>query len=449
VRTEIHISNEDAGGKSYLAWAPVPATIKLVDPESDDPVDVELANEDAAHGGQLVFGTARGQPLASTLGLSLPADGSEVEFFVAGEFPKASSEDGDAVVKASVAGGGADLGTKAVMVRIRKDANTLSPAERDRFTTALAKLNDQGHGAFKDFRSMHKEPAALNQAHGDAGFLCWHRAYVLDLERELQKFDPSVALPYWRFDKPAPNMFTPEFMGVSNSLGTVTFSATNLLGFWVTEQKPGIQRSPTFDVKTQSAHSIDQFGVPHVVASDAQTLALGGMPPNAFFDRGPREPAHPEAGPAAGSFRAMEGDPHGRAHSSFQGYIHDVPTAPRDPLFFLLHCNVDRIWALWQWFNSRFDGTKADTYFYRGTAGGAGATLKGHNLHDTMWPWDGDTHPPRPTNAPRTPFRAAPAAPGPGTMPTVGDMIDYQGFLNQGTYLGYGYDELPFGIAPP
>ena len=45
-------------------------------------------------------------------------------------------------------------------------------------------------------------------------FLPWHRAYLLDLERELQAIDPSVALPYWRFDQPAPNLFTPEFLGV-------------------------------------------------------------------------------------------------------------------------------------------------------------------------------------------------------------------------------------------
>ena len=42
-----------------------------------------------------------------------------------------------------------------------------------------------------------------------------------------------------------------------------------------------------------------------------------------------------------------------------------------------------------------------------------------------------------------------PMAQGPGATPTVGDMIDYQGFLNEAAYLGYGYDDVPFGIAPP
>jgi tyrosinase len=441
VQTEIHISNEDAGGKSYFAWAPVRATIKIVDADTNDPVDVELANEDPAHGGQLVFGTARDQPLSSTLSLSLPADGSEVEFFVAGNFPKASSEDGDAVIQAGRPAAADVLGTKAVMVRIRKDANGLTPAERDRFTTALAKLNNQGAGVFKDFRAMHKEAAALAQAHGDAGFLCWHRAYMLDLERELQKIDASVALPYWRFDRPAPNLFAADFLGQSDPslLAPVTFSATNLLRFWVTDNKPGVRRRPLFDVQTQSASFVSPTGIRLVVSSDANTLLLGGPRPNAFFDLGPNRTA----------FRGMEGNPHGRAHVSFEGSIHDVPTAPKDPLFFLLHCNVDRIWGRWQWFNDRFDGTQANTYFFRGVTGDPDSTFIGHNRLDTMWPWNDDTNPPRPTNAPRTPFPDGPTAQGPGATPTVGDMIDYQGFLNEAEYLGYGYDDVPFGIAPP
>jgi tyrosinase len=435
VQTEIRISSEGADGKTYLAWAPVRATIKVVDADTSVPVDVELGNVDPANGGQLVFGTVRDQALSSTLTLSLPGDGAEVEFFVAGNFPNASGEDGDAVIQArtpTAAGGGFDVvGTKAVMVRIRKDADRLTPVERDRFTTALAKLNDQGAGVFKDFRAMHRERAALDQAHGDAGFLCWHRAYLLDLERELQKIDVSVALPYWRFDKPAPNLFTADFFGQTNPslLAPVTFSATNLLRFWVTDNQPGIRRRPLFDVQTENAF----------VSADASTLLLGGPRPAAFFDRGPNGTA----------FRGMEGNPHGRAHTSFEGLIHDPPTAPKDPLFFLLHCNVDRIWGRWQWFNDRFDGTQASTYFYRGSAGDPGSRLIGHNLRDTMWPWDDDTNFPRPDNAPRTPFPDGAIAQGPGATPTVGDMIDYQGFLNETACLGYGYDDVPFGVAPP
>jgi tyrosinase len=430
MRTEIKIANEDGAGRNYLTWAPVRATIRLLEPDGPDPVAVELANEDPGQGGQLEFGAARDQPLDATLSLTLPADGSEVEFFVAGEFTKPSSADGDAVIRAAVPDAADALATKAVMVRVRKNANALSADERDRFTTALATLNDQGAGVFKDFRAMHRDPLALDQAHGAPGFLSWHRAYLLDLERELQRIDASVSLPYWRFDEPAPNLFTADFLGESSPgpLANVRFSPTNLLRFWQTDGAPGIRRRPFFDPRTDSAFVLDQ----------GSTLLLGGDRPNAVFDTGTHQDG----------FDEMEGDPHGNAHTSFLGWVQDPATAPRDPLFFLLHCNVDRLWARWQWFNDRFDGSQPSAFFFRGTVNSPGATFIGHNLGDTMWPWNDEKGGDRPASAPRTPFPAVPTAPAPGAAPTVGDMIDYQGLLHEGSYLGFGYDDVAYGIAP-
>ncbi len=432
MRTEIALSNQDRAGKSYLTWAPVAATIRLLEPDSAAPVGVVLSNKDPVRGGQLEFGTSRTAPLQPTLSLTLPANGSPVRFFVAGDFPKASSADGDAIIRSATASIGRELSTKAVMVRIRKNANLLGPAERGRFVTALARLNNQGAGVFKDFRAMHREQAALNQAHSAAGFLSWHRAYLLDLERELQKIDPSVALHYWRFDLPAPNLFTPDFLGRTTPAGNVTFSSTNLLRLWTTDNQTGINRRPLFDVATRGAF----------VKPQAATLLMGGRRPNAIFDAGPG------ADPLS-NFDGMEGDPHGNAHTSFQGYIQDASTAPRDPLFFLLHCNVDRLWGLWQWLNDRFDGTQPKTYFFRGTAGTPNATTVGHNLGDTMWPWNNVRTPPRPSSAPRTPFPSAANAPAPGPTPKVGDMIDYHGMLRETSYAGFAYDDVPYGIAPP
>src|SRR5262249_51647375 len=213
--------------------------------------------------------------------------------------------------------------------RIRKNANTLTTGERDRFVSAFAQLNSQGLGRFADFRNMHTNVSSP-QAHGAPGFLPWHRAYLLDLERELQAIDPSVALPYWRFDQPAPNLFNPNFIGVSDSNGTVSFAATNPLQFWVTDGIPGIARRPKFDTGSERAND----GLGNAVLSERQTLALG------------RQYA---------VFREMEADPHGSAHTSFGGFISSIPTAAKDPLFFLLHANVDRLWAKWQRRFGRFD----------------------------------------------------------------------------------------------
>lgn len=176
------------------------------------------------------------------------------------------------------------------------------------------------------------------------------------------------------------------------------------------------------------------------MSSEATTLAMGGPPPNGIFDTGTDQ----------GGFDEMEGDPHGLAHTSFGGssWIRAAGTAPRDPLFFLLHCNVDRLWARWQWLNNRFDGTQPKTYFFRGSVNSNPATAIGHNLLDTMWPWNNITGGPRPPNAPRTPFPSAPTASAPNPAPTPGEMIDYQGFLSAQSYMNFAYDDVPYGIAP-
>ena len=71
----------------------------------------------------------------------------------------------------------------------------------------------------------------LDCPHGNWWFLPWHRAYLLDFERELQRIDPEVSLPYWRFDRAAPKVFARGFMGVVVG-GQTQFSAANPLKAW-------------------------------------------------------------------------------------------------------------------------------------------------------------------------------------------------------------------------
>jgi tyrosinase len=247
----------------------------------------------------------------------------------------------------------------------------------------------------------------------------------LDLERELQRIDPSVALPYWRFDQRAPSLFTRDFMGVPDaSTGRVLFSAANPLQFWATDGVTGIVRRPRFDTQTQPATA--QSGP---VLSEAATFQLG-LPGNRYT-----------------LFRRMEGNPHGTAHVSFTGSISQIATAAKDPLFFLLHANVDRLWAKWQWLNRRFDVTSTSTFQPLGSAGSPGATRVGHNLNDTMWPWNQITTSPRPQTAPGGTMAPSPLTSAPGLRPTVGSAIDYQGVRVPASRLGFDYDDVPFEFS--
>jgi tyrosinase len=410
MNVELQINNSTSPDAQFLGWVPSPCRIRITNPAgtSGDSVRLVLAGKTAAGGGQLAFRPGTAGPFVASITLTVPTNGATVPFFTAGKFGQPSSSNSDVAIE--VRSGAALVSSIPVMVRIRKNAATLSNAERDRLVAAFAKLNDQGRGRFKDFRDMHVL-VSQPQAHGAPGFLPWHRAYLLDLERDLQAIDPSVSLPYWRFDQPASNIFTRDFLGESDPNGTVQFSPTNPLQFWRTDGQLGFQRDPRWSPLTTA---------PPGLLDEVDTLNLGG--PGHIFK----------------SFRNMEGNPHGSAHVRFDGPVNYPPTAPKDPLFFLLHCNVDRLWAKWQQKFSRFDPAIAASFDEVATS------RPGHKLADTMWPWNGVTGNTRPPTAPGGPLSNSPNVTAPGPQPRVQDMLDYQGVIDVISRQGFDYDDIPF-----
>ena len=152
---DLQINNSDSPRARYLTWAPSPCRIRLTDPSgaSTSLVDVTIRGRSGATGGAITFRKTATGASSTSLSLQLPIDGASVPFFALGRFGQPSVSDGD--VSIEVRAETTVIEQVPVMVRIRKNANTLTPAERDRFLSALAQLNDQGHGRFVDFRNMH------------------------------------------------------------------------------------------------------------------------------------------------------------------------------------------------------------------------------------------------------------------------------------------------------
>jgi tyrosinase len=407
MNVELQINNSVNPAARFVSWAPSPCRIRVTNPSgiTTATVNLTITCVSAASAGAVVFRSGTTGAFSNSLTLSVPKNGTSVPFFVAGKFGRPSVNNGDVTIQARK--GATLVGSVQVMVRIRKNANALTAGERNRFVAAFAQLNNQGLGRFADFRNMHTSVSSP-QAHGAPGFLPWHRAYLLDLERELQAIDPSVALPYWRFDQAAPNLFTLDFVGVSDSLGTVHFSATNPFQFWKTDGVQGINRRP---LNSWNPNAQPGPGV----RTETQTLALGTQYPG---------------------FRTMEGNPHGTAHTVWGGSISSIPTAAKDPLFFLLHCNVDRLWARWQRQNGRFNPAQAASF------DNSGGNPIGHNLPDTMWPWNGITGGQRPPTAPGGAMAASPCVSAPGPTPRVRDCLDYHGIVTASDHMGFDYDDV-------
>src|SRR5262249_37332924 len=68
---------------------------------------------------------------------------------------------------------------------------------------------------YDNFVLTHLQSFDDQQAHGGPAFLPWHREFLLEFERELQKINPKVTIPYWDFTNPLDTAasFAPNFMG--------------------------------------------------------------------------------------------------------------------------------------------------------------------------------------------------------------------------------------------
>ena len=430
---EIFVNSTRNPVRNYVTWSPARCAIQSTDNISRT---VLLENGNPAAGGQLVFmATANGAP-AETLRLELPPDNGFVEFFIAGRFDQAAGQgfastvDGDASIEVTDVADDSVQAHQTLMVRVRKDANALTDNERDRFLTALVTLNQRGD--FVDFQNMHVSDTSM-EIHGRSCFLPWHRLYLLDLERKLQEVDPSVTLPYWRFDQPAPAIFTLDFMGEPDASGLVQFSSSNPLVNWrlsvFGEGSGRIRRIPLFDTATEPAN---------VANDEAATINLGTTGTGANAQTNFR------------NLEQMEGDPHGSAHVSFRGQISEIGRAPADPLFFMLHGNVDRLWAKWQWLRNRADPAATVSYYKRGTgpinpdSSRANADRIGNFIDDTLWPWNGRVGDPRPRTAPGTYYPSSPFLSAPNRYPDIRSAIDLNGQIELSRNLGFCYDDVPF-----
>jgi tyrosinase len=160
--------------------------------------------------------------------------------------------------------------------------------------------------------------------HGNWFFLPWHRAYLYAFERICQQMsgDANFRLPYWNWtsDRTIPAALT--VATVDGQPNPLRHSRPN---FGASESLPDSIVGPTVieDILDETTFGIFASGKP-----------TGQNSTNASWQR------------ASGSYGPLEGTPHNSVHGALGG---DMGTfmSPRDPIFWLHHCNVDRLWDSW------------------------------------------------------------------------------------------------------
>jgi tyrosinase len=204
----------------------------------------------------------------------------------------------------------------------------------------------------------------INPAHGGTAFLPWHRQFLYELEKMLQTVDPNVTIPYWNWADHTGTetiVFQNNWVGPSTG-GSLVSGPFTLANGWGARRDMGGRWggvNPQVNAIQRSAGSYTLLGT-----QSHYSNALSATDYNTLQSRLQRG-----------------GGLHNATHGWVRGTVGNVTASPSDPLFWLLHANIDRLWAEWQVNRPSWPDNLASDYPATGQS-------YGQNLNDPMWPWD-------------------------------------------------------------
>jgi tyrosinase len=250
----------------------------------------------------------------------------------------------------------------------RKNAATLSSAERAEFVATLLRMKtlpsqfEPALSAYDYFVDLHVRAfAGPSGAHMAPGFLPWHREFLRRFEAEMRRASGNLrlTLPYWDWtdSSSVAAIFSDDFLG-GNGDATQSWFVTS-----------GPFRKGNWPMAANYDNTDDEFD--DQIDADTPLLRDGlqrrfnqnyNVPlPNALqvasllevarrYDAAPYDMF---ADPRQSMRNYLEGSwPSGSAmHTAVHVWVGaqmQTASSPNDPVFFLHHANIDRLWSLWQ-----------------------------------------------------------------------------------------------------
>ncbi|PUB78737.1 MAG: hypothetical protein DBO99_06080 [gamma proteobacterium symbiont of Ctena orbiculata] len=221
-----------------------------------------------------------------------------------------------------------------------------------RFMAAIHGINKPLWQRYGYLTPGEPEPIQSEQArywnqcpHGNWFFLPWHRGYIWALETALREAiidegGPSDwALPYWNYsDNTNPNarVLPPAFRRTDMPDGSP--NPLFVVQRYGSGTSPIILDAVDVDINSMNTHFFTSIGMLSGFGGGKTVLLRG----------------RPQAGTGT-----LEDVPHNNVHGALGGRDNRGPglmsttvAAALDPIFWLHHCNIDRLWALWSQTNS-------------------------------------------------------------------------------------------------
>jgi tyrosinase len=222
----------------------------------------------------------------------------------------------------------------------------MTPAQKKAFVDGVlalknvvdSKLHPGQQKRYDDFVEVHKNamlgPAMfMPMPHGAPLFYPWHRIMLRQFELSLQEAlkDPTTAIPYWDWDLTGSSTpFTIDFLGGDGDSAQAGRVTTGPFAFGTGQ----------FPIRVWDQNSGDP-GLRREFGEDATSWLPNSNQITAGIAKTPYWP-----GPSSFQ-RVTEGVLHNPVHRWIGGNMADA-TSPNDPVFFLHHAFLDRLWEQWK-----------------------------------------------------------------------------------------------------
>ncbi len=203
-------------------------------------------------------------------------------------------------------------------IRVRKEVNSLSPTELNDLKSVVRILKKRTEANANDTKGWRGQATIHNDfcPHSNWFFLPWHRAYLDQFEqicRDALGPGSTFSLPYWDWTK---NPYLPA-------------------SFWG-------QDNPLFD----ASRDIDpNEAIPPEMTGEKVLNNILDIQDFETFASGKSKAQRPTSAPK-GFTGQLEGVPHNNVHGEVGGDM-GAYMSPLDPIFWLHHANIDRLWNEW------------------------------------------------------------------------------------------------------
>jgi hypothetical protein len=245
----------------------------------------------------------------------------------------------------------------------RKDARNLTAAEKANFVAAVLWTDTQfypgdfgvsdgtgsnGMGQVSYWDKIGQVHQRLFPAiHSNGTFLPWHREMLSRMEETMRTYDPLVSLPYWNWET---NPVTAQPVIISSTLNGFTGWMGNDQGR-VGYPFEALDNNGIFAGSFEESCPFDNLDAPgcnparppelldRFVESGVDPITFGIVPDSQVA--------------GLQTWEQMRSVLEHNAHDVAHHYLCDdgeilSSRAPEDPMFWLLHTNCDRVWAVWQ-----------------------------------------------------------------------------------------------------